>query len=369
MYPEKETLVVGCSCRSRFCATCCTGRGYELRRRVQEKSFFRDCEKLTMWTLTIDPKLFASPEAAYRYCREKRVISRWVAKLFKAGHLESKHYFCAIEWQQNTEMVHFHVLLNAHFIPWDVGIRAWGSFRPKDAGEWDSVAGPEFGSCQFSDGARAAGSATYFLNYVTKYILKMPSYGFPAWVMNSRMNIPRYQCSRGFWLDKAAPSREPETKRPRVAKTIAERVAACRQKAVVLQKVRWFTESGQQVQERIEYLGECASAFPDLLIEFGMDPTAFQVCVPEDVGLRLLKGSLNEKGNDEASGQASVQRDSVGCGPYQERGSSSAPGADHRRGGRESVSNAESFRGIKAAGRKGDRRRGGIYVLGNRRKH
>ena len=125
--------VVGCSCRSRFCDDCAKARGYALRRRIMEHGAVREFKKLQMWTLTLDPTLFETPEAAYHYCREKRVVSRLVRFLRQRGYLLSRHYFVAVEWQKNG-MVHYHLLVEAQFIPFDVVADLWGRFRPHRRG-------------------------------------------------------------------------------------------------------------------------------------------------------------------------------------------------------------------------------------------
>jgi len=361
MYPEKETFVVGCSCRSRFCSDCCEGRGYELRKRVTDASAFAGSYDLTMWTLTVDPKLFDSPEDAYKYLREKRCVSRWVAKLFKAGHLRSRHYFCAVEWQENTEMVHFHIVLEASFIPFHVACDMWGTFRPIEAPPWDGD-GPEFGSCQFSNGARASGDAAYFLNYCTKYIIKQPSYGYPDWVLDSKKNIPRYSCSRGFWGTKTE-SKEPESERPRVSRTIRQRVAACRIKAVVLQRVKWFDATGVCVKESVDFLGNCAASYPDLLDQFGIVWAAPRVRVPEDVGLRLLEEIEVEKRIENRRTPRSRRYCSF-CGTDKEGGSCAPECPDYGRGSGESVPAPGAVRSAEATDWGQSFGRGGVSAVG-----
>lgn len=148
-----------------------------------------------MWTLTLDPELFGWDHAeAYRYCSKNRVVSRLVRELNRRGHLLSGDYFCAVEYQQNG-MVHFHVLLNARYVPFGDVCEIWNRFRPKDA---DEVEGdrPGFGAVRFS--APKFASMEHAANYATKYVIKTPEEGWPDWVLQQR-NLARYSISKGLW--------------------------------------------------------------------------------------------------------------------------------------------------------------------------
>src|SRR5436190_297848 len=61
---EQERYVLhAVGCRSWFCPYCCIGRGLAFRKRLIEVvSTFKG---LLMWTLTVDPKLFANPQEAF----------------------------------------------------------------------------------------------------------------------------------------------------------------------------------------------------------------------------------------------------------------------------------------------------------------
>src|SRR5262249_47939911 len=92
-----ECRAVGC--KSRFCAHCCKHRGRLLRERLLPVLKTFSC--IRMLTLTIDPELFESAEAAYWYCRDKRVVFWLVKRLFEAGWLKSRRFFYVVEWHKN----------------------------------------------------------------------------------------------------------------------------------------------------------------------------------------------------------------------------------------------------------------------------
>ena len=72
-----------------------------------------------MLTLTIDPQLFESPDAAFRFVTDRSCIGRTMQHLRRAGVLNGVHWFAVIEWQANG-WPHWHLLVDADRIPFDV---------------------------------------------------------------------------------------------------------------------------------------------------------------------------------------------------------------------------------------------------------
>ncbi|WP_145084814.1 rolling circle replication-associated protein [Anatilimnocola aggregata] len=186
-----------------------------------------------MVTLTVDPKLFGSPVEAYRYVREKRAIAELVRALKKAGHLRSNRYFYVVEFHKNG-WAHFHLLLEAEFIPFKVLCQLWGRNRPKSAPAWghkyeESLAGvePEFGTCRISVG-KFSGGAHHAACYATKYMVKYPEHGFPQWTfdeMNAGRRIRLYQTSHGLLPGK--PSSKNKCANAEEESGVAEHSADC----------------------------------------------------------------------------------------------------------------------------------------------
>jgi len=198
---DESYEVRGCGCRSWFCPGCCTGRGLSVRERLIP--ILETFKGLLMWTFTIDPKLFTSPAEAFKYVREKRCISQTMRKLNRWGFLHTFRYFYVVEWQKESEMVHFHVLVDSSFVPFAKVCEAWNRHRPASAGPVEAER-PGFGSVRFS--APAFENPRHAAHYACKYLIKFPERGFPDWVYDSDGQIHRYQASKGFWKNS-----EPQT--------------------------------------------------------------------------------------------------------------------------------------------------------------
>lgn len=193
-----ECRAVGCKCW--FCPHCCMSKALGLKRRLLP--VLRTFKSMMMLTLTVDPKLFPTPEAAFRYVREKRAIAELVRALRKLGHVRSNRFFYVVEWQKQTEMAHFHLLVESDRVPFDVLAKLWGRNRPKDAPAWEGShekplkgQAPEFGHVRFSQGF---GNPEHAVHYACKYLNKIPAHGYPSWVLSFRGQIKRFSSSRGL---------------------------------------------------------------------------------------------------------------------------------------------------------------------------
>jgi len=212
-------------CKCAFCPDCAEFIGYNLRKKLIP--ILETFSGLFMLTFTVDPALFPDAQAAYLYMRENRCIAKTIQDLFRRGHLCSRRYFYVVEWQKDTEQAHFHVLVDAEFVPWDELLRLWGKHRPEGAGP---VIGdrPAFGTVFFTK-RYFEGGAAHAARYVTKYITKIPEHGFPEWVLRlgEETRIRRYSASRGFWGNPPKLPSEPEKKREAKPRTYAERIRVC----------------------------------------------------------------------------------------------------------------------------------------------
>lgn len=219
------TYVEACrrGCRSWFCRRCCIGLGAKLRDRlIPRLMLFR---RIMMLTVTIDPLLFSSPQAAFEYVRDNKLIARLVRRLFNLGHLRSRHYFSVVEWQRGTEQPHWHILVDADYVPYSVLQSVWDSFRPCDAGP----IGPGRPGLGWTNYQRRdfAGGAEHAANYASKYLRKYPEHGFPSWVLDSTRRIRRYQTSHGFWNSPRVESEPTGKTRELEEVSYSERVSRC----------------------------------------------------------------------------------------------------------------------------------------------
>ncbi|WP_013630137.1 rolling circle replication-associated protein [Rubinisphaera brasiliensis] len=275
------------TCRSWFCEKCCLGLG--LQRRALLYDVLKTFGACQMWTLTIDPLLFASPLESFLYVRKRRSISELVRALKKGGHLLSRRYFYVVEWQKNTEMPHWHLLVDARHIPFDDVCEIWNRNRPKylppPCGDR-----PAFGSVRYS--APKFSNAMHAANYATKYLIKHPEHGYPPWVRDFNGRIQRFGTSRGFWPKSDMPAKESQRYEPtdadrmiashrpececricrgevknkpkrRKTKTVGERVGKCGEDAVVMNEYSGVWLDGSSVKGR-RCLGKAIDTYAGL---------------------------------------------------------------------------------------------------------
>ncbi|QDT42138.1 hypothetical protein Pan241w_22190 [Gimesia alba] len=212
---EVDYVYVGCSCRSRFCPDCAEGQGVVLRERV--RAACKNWKHCQMWTLTIDPELFGNdPQAAFEYCKKKKVIGELVKALRRDKRFTmGDHYFCAVEWQKETEFVHYHLLVESKYIDFDAVCHYWNLNRPKTAPPVEGNR-PGFGSVKFTSRNKQLNSVSHAINYATKYLIKYPDHGFPDWVMNYAKRIDRFHASKLFWRQAMTEAEIEALKKPEV---------------------------------------------------------------------------------------------------------------------------------------------------------
>jgi hypothetical protein len=186
----KSVRLAACGCRSWFCNRCCIGKGGELRQRVQwiVDRFFTH---LLFVTLTINPRRFSSPWEAY--VRGSARIARFMRRLKRDGYLISDRWFRVLEVHQNG-WPHFHVLVDAEFIPIDALHKAWNGSERTERTKRD----PEWGIVDVRSG-KTFESRAHAVNYITSYVTKLPECGWPDWILGTMKRIRRYQASQGFW--------------------------------------------------------------------------------------------------------------------------------------------------------------------------
>lgn len=200
----KGCRVKRCACKCRFCPCCAPWLGRQLRDRLRARVPEVMADVFTL-TLTLDPELFESPRAAWDYVRAERLITNLVARLHRAGYLHSRAWFAVVEWQKNG-MPHWHLVLDATYIPFERVTAIWDSYRPSWAGPRVGVR-PGLGSCRFTKLTKgpAQDRIAHAINYLSKYLTKWPEEGFPDWVLDES-RVRRFSTSRGFWGTPPAPA-------------------------------------------------------------------------------------------------------------------------------------------------------------------
>lgn len=278
--------VRGCCCKSQYCEQCGPGRGLDVRKKLIEA--LSTFQGIFMVTLTHDQVIFnGDPRRAFEYVKGKagsgnsqHLIGELVRTLWKRGYLHSRRYFCVLECQKNG-FPHWHLLLDASFIPVEVIRARWDSFRPKDAGPVQGNR-PAFGAVRFS--APKFADHKHAAHYACKYLIKNPEQGFPDWLLGSS-RVHRFTTSKGlFPADRVSDSSEADDESPidfqeslaQVASecdgvefskfegetdeaavefliapsTIRERIAKCKSRCVLLEVITFDRDGEKETKRR-----------------------------------------------------------------------------------------------------------------------
>ena len=246
--------VAKCRCNCWFCPECCKVMGYQLR--VKLVPILETFDGLILVSLTVDPELFPDPQTAYFYTMDKRCISVTTQDLHRWNHLSSRRYFYVVEWQQNTEQAHYHVLYDSNYIPWDLILKSWSKHRPKSAGPLIENR-PVFGTVLFSK-PDFEGDPLHAARYVTKYLIKTPEHGYPRWVleMGKDRRIRRYSTSRGFWGNPTKRRSTSEKQRSNTFRTYAERIKNCGDSVYLFEIIVTINPETGEITPRREWLGQ-----------------------------------------------------------------------------------------------------------------
>lgn len=203
--PEFDFVSVAkANCKSWMCPDCRKSKGHKLRSSLLAKSYLFEVPRL--YTITLKRSWFASPEAGYRYVMDKKFIARlmkkmgvtrwvWVLELqeksgegwphwhllIDVGNLPAKYYDSDLK-----ESYDYPASNNCIYIPHFFNLtRAIGYLRKWRIGE----------QCKLSVRKDDFNSVEHAINYMSKYLIKMPKRGFPPWILNLS-GIRFYQPSR-----------------------------------------------------------------------------------------------------------------------------------------------------------------------------
>jgi hypothetical protein len=294
---EHVLKIKPCWCRKWYCSDCAPRMGGALQAKLRER--LQKFARVFGITLTIDGSLFSTPEEAWRYVMDNRLLSLFVKKLRSRGHLNSRDYFWVVEWQEETQQAHWHLLVDSRFVPFGDIVEIWSSFRPKfapplpekvTATNYKNFERPAFGSVRFSFQNASPWAAS---GYATKYLIKVPSYGFPDWVLDYVGRVPRYGHSRGFFAapddnadDKPADAapykptvhdsdcfcnicRGEDGSERREYRTLRERLAACKSKSTILRVEILEDRQGRRIEGRSSFYGSLNLAYATVCNEVG----------------------------------------------------------------------------------------------------
>lgn len=195
---QKPYKIVRCACRCRFCADCAVGIGLSIREKL--KPVVASWKGIVMLSLTVNPKQFESPEKAYRFVSDGRLISRLVRELCRRDALASGKFFSVVEFQKNG-YPHWHVLLESEFIPHELIAEVWNRWGPSHCEDGPDLGFVWISQYRFKNPDHAAA-------YATKYLIKTPQDGWPDWVLDYRGQIHRCSRSRNLF----GPPKDQQTK-------------------------------------------------------------------------------------------------------------------------------------------------------------
>jgi hypothetical protein len=194
---EKGYRICPDRCRRHACPRCGRGIGWKYRERIKliigaMRTF--GPVRVRMWTLTVDPKQFATPEEAWEFVRDRRKLGEL------ARAMGWRYYVWALEFHKDEGKAgdrwpHWHVAVvhRSNRIPFEPHARVqsrWGI-------------GAVFYSGDAEKKLRQAPEAAAY--YVTKYLLKPDPAGVPKWV-RARTRVPMIHASQGFGPLKAVPA-------------------------------------------------------------------------------------------------------------------------------------------------------------------
>lgn len=254
--PSLTSYVVRpCGCRCPFCPDCARKLGRATGEALKE--VLLTFKAITMVSFTVDPQLFPSPAEAYAYVRDHDCVRKTILAIHRNRLTHSPRYFCAVEWQEHTEQVHFHVLLDASSITEEQVFKMWSRRRPPQAGPVQ-FGRPPLGWVHVSPPSRDHGEKAQAAGRAASYVTKVPHWGFPTWVMGmgTDKRIRRFSTNQGFWSrpnKPKAPPRPPSTA-PRAKRqkfTYAEKISKCKTTANVFEVGEWIDRlTGEVKSER-----------------------------------------------------------------------------------------------------------------------
>ena len=178
-------------CRSRTCPVC-KERILEAERH-RLKAALRKFNHVLMLHLTLKPALFSGPRQAFEHVRTNRCISILMQGLRRTPEvrLHSDRWFVSMEIQPGTGFPHYHVLVDAKYVPHALLHRLWSKCVPT-ASDPSSADHTALGGVWVSDRPDLG------LAFAADYVLKGSPGGYPDWVLDSN-DLRWYSTSRFFW--------------------------------------------------------------------------------------------------------------------------------------------------------------------------
>ncbi len=244
----QSTELLRDTCKCRTCKTCGPKLGYITREIILDKSEL--FKKPYLLTLTVDPKNFNSPQDAHDYVKEKGFIRTLLTQ-----YLNIKNWIWVLEFQKSGNP-HWHILIDVSHLKGNKPInleRVWRLWCYK----W------KIGGVDLSKG-KTVKTSEHAIRYITKYLVKYPKEGFPAWFLKMK-NVRMIQSSSN--VGNITPARDSTTKVTNTKKMIREsralvdRMSHCDTTTKVINRYINLATG----EEKAIYLGEIEASRGDIV--------------------------------------------------------------------------------------------------------
>lgn len=230
-------------CKHWMCEQCKLSRGLALKRHLLAKAALFKSPRL--YTVTINRAWFKSPEEAYNYVLGKKFLARLLTK-----EMGVRRWLWVLEAQENSGegWPHWHILMDVSDLPgrwYHSGSRETRVTKPKEGRGWAYI--PHFfdlnrvhrllrewkigEQCKLTVRRDEFNSPEHAINYIVKYLIKMPERGYPAWMYHhNRLRFIQASRALGRLTDNDYPVKGRKRKRretkPKEREPV-ERVAEC----------------------------------------------------------------------------------------------------------------------------------------------
>ncbi len=247
-YYQDEFIARRKICGNWCCPECGAKKGKWLRKilHTQKIDLFINPK---LFTFTVNPSAFDSPESAYRFVRNNNYIPRMMR------YLHIKKWICVLECQKNG-FPHWHIIadiddLKEAWIKND-GDKLIVSYKNPDDKSYHHITHyvdlkkihrlwRKWGIGEQVDFSHKKGkkNKAHCFNYITKYLIKNPENGFPQWLMDEE-KVRFVSASKavgslfGSKNVKSDPSKDEDKEERKISK-IYVRVASCGLKTDLLE--------------------------------------------------------------------------------------------------------------------------------------
>ena len=294
-------------CKHWMCEQCKLPRGLALKRHLLAKAALFKAPRL--YTVTINRAWFKSPEEAYNYVMRKKFLARLLTKEMKV-----KRWLWVLEAQENSGegWPHWHILMDISDLSgrwYHSGRRETRVTKPKEGQGWVYI--PHFfdlnrvhrllrewkigEQCKLTVRRDEFNSPEHAINYIVKYLIKMPERGYPAWMWNhNRLHFIQASRALGRLTDNDYQAKGRKRQRreikPRERKPV-ERVAECGTRVSFIA----YNPAEDRYQVMGQYYGnkETIKAFPGVVAVQDFDfarQRSFEVYgFPSLAGVRALE--------------------------------------------------------------------------------